>query len=261
MSKRFFLDKVAIVTGASDGIGRATALALARQGACVAISARREAQLERVAHEIKEYGRDAQVVIADVTVISQVERLVGEVMERWGQIDILVSNAGEYVRAPVKSLTLPVLQHSMAVNFYGGIHAILAVLPHMRQRNSGHIVVVTSMNGKKGMPMDAPYAAAKFALTGFVEVLRQELYGSGIFVSNILPGRVDTEMIRNLKVPWISAKIAPEAVARAILIAIEKHKPEVILPPLAIGLHYINVLSPRMGDAIARFFHLEGWEM
>jgi NADP-dependent 3-hydroxy acid dehydrogenase YdfG len=226
----------------------------------VAISARREAQLEQVASEIKEQGKEVLVVVADVTDSSQMQSLVDAVIERWGQVDILVSNAGEYVRAPIQSLTLPDVQHSMAVNFYGGLYAILAVLPHMRQRNSGHIVVVTSMNGKKGMPMDAPYAAAKFALTGFAEVLRQELYGSGIFVSNILPGRVDTEMIRKLKVPWISAKITPEAVARAILVAIERRKPEVILPPLAIWLHYVNVLSPKWGDAITRFFHLEGWE-
>jgi len=260
MSKRFFLNKVAIVTGASDGIGRATALALARQGAHVAISARREARLEQVASEIKVYGKEILVAAADVTDSSQVAQLVDGVIERWGCVDILIANAGEYVRAPVQSLTLTDLQHSMAINFYGGIYAILAVLPHMRQRNSGHIVVVTSMNGKKGMPLDAPYAAAKFAMTGFAEVLRQELYGSGIFVSNILPGRVDTEMIRNLKVPWISAKIKPEAVARAILIAIEKRKPEVILPPLAVWLHYVNVLSPKWGDAITRFFHLEGWK-
>jgi NADP-dependent 3-hydroxy acid dehydrogenase YdfG len=260
MSERFFLDKIAIVTGASAGIGRATALALARQGAHVAISARREARLEQVASEIKEFGRDVLVVAADVTDSSQVKRLVEGVIGRWGVVDILVANAGEYVRSPVQELKLEVLRHSMAVNFYGGVYAILEVLPHMQQRKSGHIVVVTSMNGKKGMPRDAPYAAAKFAMTGFAEVLRQELYGSGVFVSNVQPGRVDTEMIRNLKVPWLSAKIPPEAVARAIVKAIEKRQPEVILPPLAIWLHYANVLSPRLGDAITRILHLEGWE-
>jgi short-subunit dehydrogenase len=116
------------------------------------------------------------------------------------------------------------------------------------------------MDSKKGLPLDAPYVAAKFALTGFAEVLRQELHGTGISVSTILPGRVDTPMIATLRVPWVSAKISAEAVARATLRAIRLRQPEVILPPQASLLHYLNVLSPRMGDWAARFFHLEGWD-
>ena len=260
MKTNRFLDRIAIVTGASDGIGRATALALARHGAHVALAARREAKLEHVAEEIGALHREAIVAPTDVTDIDQVNRLVESVIERWGQVDILVSNAGEYIRAPFDRLTVQDLQCSLAVNFYGGVYAILAVLPHMRRRQSGHIVVVTSMDGKKGMPKDAPYVAAKFALTGFAEVLRQELHGSGIYVSNVLPGRVDTPMIQNLRFHWISAKISPDAVARAVLYALDKHKPEVIVPRLAILLYYANVLSPSLGDYFARLFHLEGWE-
>jgi NAD(P)-dependent dehydrogenase (short-subunit alcohol dehydrogenase family) len=201
------------------------------------------------------------VVPTDVTDKDQVKRLVEAVVERWGRIDILVSNAGEYVRAPFERLMVEHIQYSLAINFYSGVFTILAVLPYMRRRGSGHIVVVTSMDGKKGVPQDAPYVAAKFALTGFTEVLRQEVYGDGIHVSNVLPGRVDTPMIQHLRFHWISAKISPEAVARAILHAIEKRKPEVIVPPQAILLYYINVLSPRLGDYLVRFFHLEGWEI
>lgn len=255
-----FLDKIAIVTGASDGIGRATALALARHGAHVAIAARRQAKLEQLAEEIGAVHREALVVPTDVTDGDQVKRLVESVIERWGQVDILVSNAGQYIRATFDRLTIQDLQCSLAVNFYGGVYAILAVLPHMRRQQSGHIVVVTSMDGKKGMPQDAPYVAAKFAMTGFAEVLRQELHGTGIYVSNILPGRVDTPMIQNLRFHWISPKISPDSVARGVLVALEKHKPEVIVPPQAILLYYINVLSPSLGDYLARFFHLEGWE-
>lgn len=255
-----FLDKIAIVTGASDGIGRSTALALARRGAHVVLAARRTGCLEQVAGEIRNLGREALVVTTDVTDQSQANHLVDCAVERWGRVDILVSNAGEYVRAYVDALTIQHLQRSMAVNFYGGVYAILAVLPHMQNYGGGHIVVVTSMDGKIGMPKDAPYASAKFAMTGFAEVLRQELRGRGIYVSNILPGRVDTPMIQNLKVPWISAKIPPEAVARAILRAIEKRKPEVIIPPQAILLHYVHTFSPRLSDWIARLFHFEGWE-
>ena len=255
-----FLDKIAIVTGASVGIGRATALALARRGAHIVLAARRTALLEQVGGEIRSLGREALTVTTDVTDQSQVNHMVDCAIERWGQVDILVSNAGEYVRAYIDTLTVQDLQRSMAVNFYGGVYAILAVLPHMQRRGNGHIAVVTSMDGKIGMPKDAPYAAAKFAMTGFAEVLRQELKGRGIYVSNVLPGRVDTPMIQNLKVPWISAKIPPEAAARSILHAIEKREPEVILPPRAILLYYIHTFSPRLSDWFARFFHFEGWE-
>jgi len=260
MSTHTFQDKIAVVTGASEGIGRSTALALARQGAHVAISARREALLEQVAAEIRAFGREALVFPADVTDPCQVEQMVEAVIERWGRVDILVSNAGEYIRSPIGEGVLEPIQRSLAVNFYGGVHAILAVLPHMQRQKSGHIVVVTSMDGKIGLRNDGPYVAAKFALTGFTQVLRQELDGSGISVSNVLPGRVDTVMIQHLRFHWLSAKISPEAVARGVLMAIEKRKAEVILPPQAVLLYLINVFSPRLGDRLARLFHLEGWE-
>jgi len=92
------------------------------------------------------------------------------------------------------------------------------------------------------------------------DVLRQELHGSGIFVSNILPGRVDTDMIAHLRLPWVSAKIPPEAVAGAIVRAIRKRQPEVIVPFQARLFYYANILSPHLGDWIARRFHLEGWD-
>jgi short-subunit dehydrogenase len=116
------------------------------------------------------------------------------------------------------------------------------------------------MAGKIGLPPDAPYVSAKFALTGFCEVLRQEVRDSGISVTNILPGRVDTPMIDHLKFSWISAKIMPEKVALAILDAIRKQKPSVIIPSQAKLLYYINVFAPSLSDWLARYFHLEGWE-
>jgi hypothetical protein len=97
-------------------------------------------------------------------------------------------------------------------------------------------------------------------MTGFAEVLRQEVREKGIFVSNVLPGRVDTALIANLKVHWIQPKMPPEAVARAILRAIDKRKPEVIIPPLAILYHYVHTFSPRLSDWFIQLFHLEGWE-
>jgi short-subunit dehydrogenase len=130
----------------------------------------------------------------------------------------------------------------------------------MRRQGGGHIVVVTSMDGKKGIPPDAPYAAAKYALTGFVDVVRQELHGTGVYISNVLPGRVDTKMIETLRFSWVSAKISSDQVASATLKAIEKRKPIVILPVQAMLLYYLDVISPRLGDWLARSLRLEGWE-
>jgi len=255
-----FQGRVAIVTGASSGIGRATALALADHGACVALAARRTSALEELAAQIVSKGREALVVTTDVTRQDQVERLMSQTLARWGQVDILVANSGQYIRSPVAKVSPSILEQSMAINFYGNVYPILLVLPHMLARQSGHIVLVSTMDAKKGLPLDAPYVAAKAAMSGFCEVLRQELRGSGIFVTTVFPARVDTPMIDHLKVPWISAKIPPEAVSRAILRGIQRRKAEIILPPRAILLHALNFFSPGLADSAARFFHLQGWE-
>jgi NAD(P)-dependent dehydrogenase (short-subunit alcohol dehydrogenase family) len=254
-----FEGKVAIVTGASLGIGRATALALAQQGACVALASRNGQALADLAEELKRQGKQVLVIATDVTQQDQVEALVQAAIAQWGRVDILVSNAGEYIRAPITELDPAMIQRSLNVNFFGGVYCVKAVLPHMLAQRSGYIVFVTSMDGKIGLPPDAPYVAAKFALTGFCEVLRQEVRDRGISVTNVLPGRVDTPMIENLSFSWISPKLAPESVAKAILNGIRKRQPIVILPPGAKLLYYINVFAPSLSDRLSRFFHLEGW--
>ena len=259
MSTNRFQDKVAIVTGASAGIGRATAVALAKEGACLALASRNSEALSALAEELKAAGRQVLVIPTDVTQREQVEGLVQKVIAQWGRVDILVSNAGEYIRAPIIELDPATIQHSLDVNFFGGVYCAKAVLPHMLAQKSGHIVFVTSMDGKIGLPPDAPYVSAKFALTGFCEVLRQEVRESGISVTNVLPGRVDTVMIEELKFAWISPKISPESVAAAILNGIRKRKPNVIIPPAAKLLYYINVFAPSLSDRLSKLFRLEGW--
>lgn len=254
------LDRVAVVTGASSGIGRATALALAERGARVSLAARTESALHELADEVRLLGREALVVPTDVTDKEQVDRLMAKTMKRWGRVDILVANAGAYIRCPIRELTVQEMRRSMAVNFYGALYAVLAVQPHMVEQDDGHIVLVSSLDGKKGLPRDAPYVAAKFALAGYAEVLRQELRGSGVHVTTVFPGRVDTPLIDTLEVPRVSAKIPAEAVARSIIGAIRRPRPEVIIPLQGRMLHLVNVLSPRFGDWLVRLFHLQGWE-
>lgn len=254
-------DRVVVVTGASSGIGRAAALALARRGARLALAARTISTLEALSAELRPLGVEHYYESIDVSQQDQVQRFVEHVLERWGRVDILICSAGQYIRSPFTHLTIEQLERSMAVNFYGSVFPVLAVLPQMRSQRGGHIVVVSSMDAKKGLPPDAPYAAAKFAISGFSEVLRQELHGTGVRVTTVFPGRVDTPMIENLKVPWISAKISPDAVARAILRALENGQPEVILPAQARLLYYLNVVSPRLADLAVHFFHLQGEEV
>lgn len=261
MVKTRLMDKVVIVTGASSGIGKATALLLAGQGANVALAARRRDALEQVAGQIEGMGRQALVAPTDVARQDQVECLVQQTLDRWGQVDVLVANAGQYFRSPIADAGSSVFKQAMEINFYGALYTVLAVLPHMLGRDSGHIVLMSTVDGKKGIPPDAPYVAAKFAMAGFGDVLRQELRGSGVGVTTLFPGRVDTPLIDYLKVPWMSAKIPPEAVARAVLRAIERRPAEIILPFQAKLLVYTNALFPGLADWAVRAFHLEGWDM
>lgn len=261
MSKNYFNNKTAIITGASSGIGKATALALAEHGANVALGSRNIPALDSVAQQIQSMGREVLVVPTDVTQQVQVENLVGQTISRWGQVNILVVNAGQYIRSPISQLTVPIMEASMAVNFYGGLYAILAVLPHMQAQDSGHIVIVCSMAAEVPVPPDAPYVAAKSALSGFGKILRQELYRTDVNVSIIYPGRVDTPLIEGLQFHWLSAKIPPETVAREIVRSIYRRKTEVIIVSLpGLMLHYLTISTPRIRDYLTRLFRLEGWE-
>ena len=225
----------------------------------MALAARRETSLSDLAREIESLGRKTLILPTDVTRREEVEAMVQQVLAQWGRVDILISNAGEYVQGPIADLDIADLQRSLDVNYFGGVYCIKSVLPHMLARKSGHIVAVTSMDGKIGLPPDAPYVSAKFALTGFLEVLRQEVSDHGIAVTNVMPGRVDTAMIEHLHFSWVSPKISPESVARTIIDAIRKRTPIVIVPPQAKLLYYINVFAPKLSDTLSRFFRLEGW--
>lgn len=251
-------ERVALVTGASRGIGQATALALARAGAHLALVARRPGPLEEVAGEVRALGRQALPLSVDVSVEEQARQAVRRTLAHFGRLDVLVANAGVYIRSPIRHLSVDLLRQSLAVNFYGSVYFVLEALPHLLAQGQGHIVLLTSMDGKKGIPTDAPYVAAKFALSGFGDVLRQELHGTGVDVSIVFPGRVDTPMIADLEVPWLSAKIPPEAVARAVVRAIRHRRAEVIVPFQARLFYALQCAAPKLADWVVRAFHLEG---
>ena len=251
---------VAVVTGASSGIGRATALALARKGARVVLAARNAPALEALAMEIEQLGQSALACPTDVTRPEEIHTMIGKVLSDWGRVDVLVVSSGQYIRCPIRELTLPLVERSFRVNFYGAISVVLEALPGMLARQSGHIVLVSSMDARLALPLDAPYTAAKAALLGFGDTLRKELHGSGVSVTSVLPGRVDTPMVAGMRFHPLSAKISPGTVARAILRAIERKQAVVVLPPRAGLLSLVNILSPALADWIGRLLWLEGRE-
>lgn len=257
---QLFTGKSALISGASSGIGKALALQLAQQGAKVALLARNPARLEEVAEQVRGFGGEALVLPTDLTDANAIRAAVQTVLQTWGGIDFLFSNAGQYHRAPIDKLEVSILRQSMEINFYSHVELVLATLPSMLERKKGHIILVSTMDAKKGIPPDTPYVAAKCALAGFGDILRQELHGTGIEVLLVFPGRVDTPMVENLEVPWISAKISAESCARAILKGVRKGKAEIILPPQTLALYYLQVFAPRLADFAVRFFRLEGWE-
>jgi short-subunit dehydrogenase len=249
---------IAVVTGASRGIGRATALTLAARGANVALGARSVEELERVASEIERGGSEALVVPCDVSNREGAEAPVRAALERWRRVDLVVANAGAYVRRPVLELSAEEVQRSLDVNFYGSLHPILTALPQMVERRSGAIVVVSSLDGRHALAGDAPYAIAKAALGSLVQALRQELRPLGIAVTGVFPGRVDTEMIAGLRVSRLSGAVSAERVARAIVRAVERGSPEIVIPRSNRLLLYADAISPSLVEWVVRRFHLGG---
>lgn len=184
-------DKVAMVTGASSGIGRATALALSKAGVRVAAGARRTDRLEALAGEIPDLFHRR----LDVTSRQECDDFAGAVLEKWGSIDILVNNAGLMPLSFFKNLKVDEWDRMIDVNIKGVLYCTAAVIPHMREKKSGHIVNISSVAGRIVFPAGSVYCATKHAVAAFSEGLRQELSArSGIRVTSIEPGVVATEL-------------------------------------------------------------------
>lgn len=189
------MSKVAVVTGASSGIGRATALALAKAGFRVAAGARRTDRLEDLRREASSVGAQVTCRKLDVSDRESCEQFVSSAVQEWGSIDVLVNNAGLMPLSFVKKLKVDEWDRMIDVNIKGVMYCTAAVLPHMTARKSGHIVNVSSVAGRIVFPAGSVYCATKHAVTAFSEGLRQELSArSGIRVTCVEPGVVATEL-------------------------------------------------------------------
>lgn len=211
----------AIVTGASAGIGEATALALAGEGVRVALAARREAELMRVAERIEADDGEALVVPTDLTDDRQVLRTIGTTHEAFGDLDILVNSAGVLYREFVVDADPEEWQREIEVNLVGLMNATRAVLGGMCERGSGHVVNVSSINARKVAPGASGYVASKAGVNGFSEALRQEVTGKGVRVTVVEPGLVDTAM-QSDETREAMDLLDPADVADAILYAVSR---------------------------------------
>jgi 3-oxoacyl-[acyl-carrier protein] reductase len=213
--------KVAIVTGAGRGIGRAIALALAASGVRVALAARTERELGAVAEEIRGQGGKAVVVPTDVTRDDELKRLVDTTLEAWGTIDFLVNNAGWGKKAAIVKARVEDWDRTFAVNLRAPMVLSRLVLPLLMEKGAGAIVNIGSISGRSGQANVAAYSASKFGLIGFTESLFEEAREYGIKVAVILPGYVDTPLIPQGAPIDRRKMIAAEDIAEAVLFVLQ----------------------------------------
>ncbi len=217
--------QVAIITGASRGIGRELALTLASAGMEVGITARGQEALDEVAAEVRQRGRRCVAVAIDIAEPEGVARLVGRVLDELGRIDVLINNAGIGARGTVETLALEDWQRVLATNLTGPFLCSRAVLPAMKQQGSGAIINISSGAGKTGYAGMAAYCASKFGLQGFTESLAAEVGDAGIKVSTIFPGTTVTGFggDRPRRKPGVKV-LFPEDVAAAVLYLVRQSR-------------------------------------
>ena len=207
--------KVALVTGAGRGIGKAVALSLAQSGCRVILAARTREQLEEVHREIRDRGGEALVVAADLTRDEDIQQLV-ETTRSWGAVDILINNAGWGKRAPVVKGNIDDWDRTFRVNLRAPMILAKQFLPNMIAKGEGAVINIGSVSGKTGEANGAAYAASKFGLIGFTQSLYEEVREHGIKVSVILPGFVDTPLIPPNRQLDRSKMIQADDIAQAV---------------------------------------------
>lgn len=254
-----FRDRTVLVTGASSGIGRETALAFAGTGANVVLLARRAKVLGEVATEARKLGAATLVAAADVTDATAVNAAFRKAARRFGTVDIVVNNAGVLIPSTVADLRTADLQKMLDVNLLGALHVMQAAVHLMRGQGHGHIVNVASLAGRRGFSPLGGYCASKFALVGLTEALRTELVGEKIHVSLVMPGVVDTPMASQIQGSPETADLWPEAlnmppswVVRSIFLAIRFRLAEIAVPPGTALVEKLAALAPGTTDALLR---------
>lgn len=236
--------KVVLITGGSRGLGLALARGFAKEGARLVLCARDEAELRAAQEDLAKWTSDVLALPCDVSDCGQVQLMVEAAMREYGQIDVLVDNAGVIQVGPLKTMTIDDFDRAMEVIFWGTVYTTMAVLPHMLERRHGRIVTITSVGGKVSVPHLLPYSCAKFAAVAFSEGLRAELQGIGVQAITIAPGLMRTGSFLNAEfkgdddreAAWFSlssslpgASMSAQRAARQIIAATKRGDAEKIL--------------------------------
>jgi len=200
--------KVVVITGASSGLGEATARLLSAEGASVVLGARRVDRIQSLADELNAKGGKALAVATDVTDHEQVKKLVDAAVQKFGRIDVMINNAGIMPHSPLERLKIDDWNRTIDVNIKGVLYGIAAALPYMKQQKSGHIINVSSVAGHKVTPNGAVYCATKHAVRALSEGLRVEVKPYNIRTTIISPGAVATELPNSITEPDVAAGIS-----------------------------------------------------
>jgi hypothetical protein len=258
---------VILVTGASSGIGEAAARLFAREGYRVSLGARRLERLQAVARGIESDGGQSIAVQSDLTRFEDIQRLISKTLDQFGQIDVLLNNAGFGRLKWLEDLDpMEDIQAQLQINLIATILVAREVLPHMIQRGSGHIINIGSLGGFVATPTYTVYSASKFGVRGFTEALRREVGVYDVHVSGIYPGAVNTEFKQHADVKRKtgqttpeSLRLEPEEVARAVLSVVRRPRRELIIPWQMRLTVWMNILFPGIVDWIIenRFTRLE----
>jgi short-subunit dehydrogenase len=243
----------AFVTGASRGIGRSLAEALAARGAALGLAARSAADLEALAGRL---GPHAHALPCDVGDAASVAAAVEALIEREGGVDLVIANAGLAHYGPFVEQSAEHIEAMTRINWLGTVNTVRAALPRMLEQGAGHIVVVSSGAGLRSFPGAAVYGATKAAQRGFASALRHELDGTGVGVTTVFPGEIATSLHdheRDALPDWRSneEESEPDELARAILAAVEADRRAVGFPPI-VRLLGLDGIAPRTTDALLR---------
>ena len=261
-----FPDQVSVVTGAASGIGRALAVELARCGCHLALVHVNVDGLRKVEEELSLLGRRVSAHVVDVSNSEQMQNLPAEVLREHDRVDMLINNAGVSLAGPFESFSMADLDWIVNINLWGVIHGCKFFLPLFRQRGAGHIVNIASDFGLFGLPTKTAYCATKFAIRGFSEALRAELYGSGIHLTCVYPGAVDTELIRasrtlesqkrDLEAAFVAQRGTPaEKVAQKIIRGIQKRRARVLIGRETYAIDFMMRFFPNLTQTLVGRFH------
>jgi len=259
-------EKVAIITGASSGIGQATALALARKGCAVVVAARRGDLLADLARRCEQLGVEALDVVTDVSHREQVDALVTACVERFGRVDVMVNNAGHGVHARVHETTDEQMRRIFDTNYFSVFFGCRAVAPVMIAQGSGHIFNVSSVIGKRGTPFNGAYCATKFAICGLSDAMRVEMLDYNVRVTTVCPGMTDTPFFdavegrgprRKMEFSRLRGRMSPDVVAERIVATVGKHKPELVFSIGGKLLALLGALTPSLADRVLKRYHDE----